>query len=217
METNIFERLSNNVQSIKEELQKEKKLFKQALENQYCFETLNFIKITREQAIKVNLNDVETINKVYFDNIKVFTAFARFYQYKKTYGAKVYCAEDILQQVYVDLRYYDFTNDSTARKCLNITCIASNNGGILHYLSYRNERKASRFLYEEINTHNSKMEDGALLLDYIKAPEIETNPETILIDRETPKQYAEAMHREIMQNLTLTQRYKYFDVFGGKK
>lgn len=215
MEITIIDRLSNNVLEIKKALQKEDKLFKEALENQYQFETLSFIKITRAEAIKINLGDIKTINKIYFDNIKIFTNFARCYEYNKTYGAKVYRAEDILQQFYVDLRYYDFTNNNTLKRCLNITCVSSNNGGILHYLQYRTERKATKFLYEQINSHNSKMEDGALLLDFVEAPEKETNPEAIMIDRETPKKYNQAMHREIMKNLTRSQRYNYLDVFGG--
>ena len=214
METNIIERLSNNSPEIKKSLLNEKRLFKQALENQYQFIELSFIKITREEAIQVNLGDVNTINKVYFENIKVFKNFSKYYQFNKTTGAKLYCAEDILQQIYIDLRYYDFTNDNTARKCLNLTCVSSNNGGILNYLQYRRERKASKFLYDEIKMHNSKMTDGAFLLDCIEAPEKETNPEAILIDRETPKQYTEAMHLEILKNLTRTERYKYLEAFG---
>ena len=210
----ILDRLSDSVPGIKKTLQKEKEFFKKALESQYNFNALTFIKITREEAIKINLGDIKTINKVYFDNIRLFKNFAGYFQFNKTTGAKVYCVEDILQQVYVDLRYYDFTSDSTARKCLNITCKSSNNGGILNHIKYRNERKASCFLYEQINAHNSKMEDGALLLDIVEAPEKETNPEAILIDRETPKQYTEAMHEEIIKNLPRAQRYKYIEMFG---
>lgn len=215
MVVTIFDRLSDNLPEIKQVLQKEERLFKQALENQYKLKTLSFVKITREEAIKVNLGDIETINKVYFQNISVFTNFARYYEYNKTYGTKIYNTEDILQQVYVDLRYYDFTNENTVKKCLNITCVSSNMGGILNYLHYRTERKPTKFLYEQISAHNSKMEESALLLDYIQADEKETNPETIMIDRETPKQYTQAMHREIMKNLTRSQRYKYFDIFGN--
>lgn len=214
MEITIFDRLSNNAPEIKKALQKEKDFFKQALESQYKFSALTFIKITRKEAIKVNLGDVKTINKVYFDNIRLFKNYAGHYQFNKTSGAKIYCFEDILQQIYVDIRYYDFTSDSTARKCLNITCSSSNNGGILNYLKYRSERKAFKFLYEQINVHNSKMEDGALLLDLIEAPEKETNPEVILIDRETPKKYTEVMHREILKSLPRAQRYKYIEAFG---
>ena len=214
MEITIFDRLSKSLPEIKKVLQKEKELFKQALESQYKFSALTFIKMTREEAIKINLGDVKTLNKVYFDNIRVFTNFARYYQFNKTNGTKVYFAEDILQQVYVDLRYYDFTSDSTARKCLNITCVSSNNGGILNYLKYRSERKASKFLYEQIKAHNSKMEEGDELIELIQAPEKETNPEAILIDRETPKQYTQAMHREILKSLPRAQRYKYIEAFG---
>lgn len=217
MEITIFDRLSKSVPEIKKALQKEKEFFKQVLESQYKFSTLTFIKITREEAIKVNLGDVKTLNKVYFENIKVFTSFARYYQYNKNDGAKIYFAEDILQQIYVDLKYYDFTNESTARRCLNITCVSVNNGGILNYLKYRSERKASKFLYEQISAHNSKMEENAELIDLIQAPEKETNPEAILIDRETPKQYTEAMHREILKSLPRAQRYKFMEAFGGEK
>ena len=97
MEITIFDRLSKSVPEIKKALQKEKEFFKQALESQYKFSALTFIKITREEAIKVNLGDVKTLNKVYFDNIRVFTNFARYYQFNKNAGTKVYFAEDILQ------------------------------------------------------------------------------------------------------------------------
>ena len=101
MEITIFDRLSGNAPEIKKALQKEKELFEQALKNQYQFNVLSFIKITREEAIKVNLGDIETINKVYFDNIRVFRNFARFYEFNKTYGTKVYCAEiNIFRAIY---------------------------------------------------------------------------------------------------------------------
>ena len=94
MEITIFDRLSNNAPEIKKALQKEKDFFKQALESQYKFSALTFIKITRKEAIKVNLGDVKTINKVYFDNIRLFKNYAGHYQFNKTSGAKIYCFEE---------------------------------------------------------------------------------------------------------------------------
>lgn len=217
MEVTIFDRLSGNVPEIKKELQKENKLFREALERQYNFDKLTFIKLTRAEAIKVNLGDVKTINEVYFRNIKHFKNIAGYYHYNKSFGAKIYYIEDILQQIYVDLRYYDFTKDSTARKCLNITCLSSNYGGILHYLEYRSDRKATRFLYDQINAHNSKMEEAAELIDFIGADERRSNPETILIDREEPKLYTQVMHVEIIKSLPRSQRYKYIEAFEGGK
>lgn len=165
MEITIFDRLSSSAPEIKKALQKEKELFKKALENQYNFNKLKIIKITREEAIKVNLGDIKAINKVYFENIRTFTNFARCYYFNKTYGAKIYCAEDILQQIYVDLRYYDFTSNSTTQKCLNITCASSNNGGILNYLNYRSERKACFSFFKHPNANGIVKETVAPIID----------------------------------------------------
>lgn len=215
MEVTIFESLSAS-NAIKKALTESRELYIKALKRQYTFGRLKIMNVTKEQAIKINLGDLATINKVYFENIEVIKKFARCYQYRMSFGTRLYLAEDIIQQVYVDLRYYDFTSNKTLRHCLNCTCKTSNNGGIMKYKAYRSERKTARFLYDEIRPHNSKMEEAAELIDFVGADERQSNPETILIDREEPKLYTEAMHREIIQSLPRTQRYKYLEAFGGE-
>lgn len=184
------------------------------LKRQYKYGRLTVMNVTREEAIKINLGNLKTINKVYFDNIDVIERYARCYQYRMSTGTRIYRAEDIINQVYVDIRYYDFTDDSTLKHCLNCTCKTSNNGGIMNYNAYRSERKTSRFLYDEIKTHNAKMEDGATLIDYVGADELKSNPEAILIDQETPKKYTRAMQRDLIARLKRSEINGFLEAFG---
>ena len=64
-------------------------------------------KITPEQIEKIKERDLDTVNQVYFDNLDKFKAMA----YNFCYSREVsYCFEDCVQQVYVDLLDYDFSN-----------------------------------------------------------------------------------------------------------
>lgn len=66
--------------------------------------------ITPEQFEKIKVKDKESINKFYFDNLKHFENLARSY---KTQCLKIsgtsYEVEDMLQQIYLDLFYIDFS------------------------------------------------------------------------------------------------------------
>ncbi len=61
--------------------------------------------ITPEQVEKIKANDLETINRVYFDNYYKFERIAKHYCYKVR---RQDCLQDCLQQIYVDLPIYKY-------------------------------------------------------------------------------------------------------------
>ena len=67
-------------------------------------------KITPEQIEKIKERDRDTVNKVYFDNLDKFKRMA----YKYCRNSKQYSFfKDCIQQIYVDMLYYDYTNSQT--------------------------------------------------------------------------------------------------------
>lgn len=66
--------------------------------------------ITSEDVAKIKMNDRETVNKVYFDNYERLKRIAL----KKAYKfCKRDMWEDCLNQIYIDLPLYDYTNALT--------------------------------------------------------------------------------------------------------
>ncbi|MCI9405033.1 MAG: hypothetical protein HFJ21_06995 [Clostridia bacterium] len=64
-------------------------------------------KITPEQIERIRQRDRDTVNQVYFDNLDKFKAMAyRFCGLRKFYDD----FQDCVQQIYIDLVNYDFTN-----------------------------------------------------------------------------------------------------------
>ena len=84
--------------------------------------------ITPEDVERIKANDRETINRVYFDNLRKFERIAHKYiAVKRAVGLDIdrTLAEDIRQQIYIDLPLYDYTNTLTfyyglARTCYNV-------------------------------------------------------------------------------------------------
>lgn len=188
----------------------------EALKMRYNYTVLPILNITKTEAIKINMHDRSTINKVFFGNLDFFTRYARKAVYN-CYGVKSLCAEDIINQIYVDIRYYDFATEKTLRRCLSITCKTSNSGGITSYSSWRNERKADCFLYDLLSSHTSKMEEGETLLDFIKADD-KSDPEVLLISKaeeEASRPYTELMIKQVTERLPPSQRKKFLEAFGG--
>ena len=67
-------------------------------------------KITPSQIARIGLNDRETINFVYFDNLPKFRKLAVKYCY---HAQDFSFLEDCIQQIYIDLPRYDYTNTKT--------------------------------------------------------------------------------------------------------
>ncbi len=85
-------------------------------------------KITPEDIEKIKANDRDTINRVYFDNLPKFEKIAKRYIWRlraSNITVDMSNAEDITQQIYLDLPYYTFDNAlkfyySIRRTCCNI-------------------------------------------------------------------------------------------------
>lgn len=193
------------------------KSFRQELEERYTYKTFDLLNITKEEAILINLHSKKTINRVYFDNIRYFTNVSRFFARKLTFGTRIFEPEDILQQIYVDIRFYDFTNRKTFYHCLKATARTYLYGGI-ESAQYYKDGRINCSIYQPVNAHTSKMDAGTELIDFLRGPE-ETNPETIFINREEKearKEYEKTMLSEIASKLTLKQREKFYKMFGNE-
>ena len=71
--------------------------------------------ITPEQIEKIKANDRDTLNNVYFDNYDKFKRMAKGYCYKIR---RLDLLEDCIQQVYVDMANYDYTNALVLASCI---------------------------------------------------------------------------------------------------
>lgn len=188
------------------------------LENYYKFDVLPRFGITKEQAIKINMGDKETINAVYFANVRYFTSLSIYMERYESHGTTRYLAEDTVNQIYIDMRYYDYSSVKTFKRGVFTTCRNINTGGILSAGNSNGaSKKCAHFLYDEIKAHNSKMEDGKTLLDYIsETMTAKDDPESLLIRQEDGdnEQYAEIMLHQILNKLPPKQRNKFAEAFG---
>lgn len=73
-------------------------------------------KITPEQIERLKAKDIETLNKVYFDNLEKFKRIGITFCLK---ARDFYFYDDFLNQVYVDLPFYHFENLSKFYMSLN--------------------------------------------------------------------------------------------------
>ena len=217
MEYNIIDKIkySKELQAeLKNGIAERKETYREQLERLYNYDILPGYNLIKENAIKISMQNRKAIDGFYFDNIKRFTRMAYAFIKKNNYGTAVYTVEDILNQIYVDCRYYDFTSEKRLTQCIYATCRMSNYGGILNSREYRKDKKASRFLYDEISARSHKMEDGASLIDFIGTPDEESNPETIMINREQGKDYKTEMIKQLLRAVPRSQRKKFLDLLN---
>lgn len=217
MEYNIIDKIKSSEElqaQPKNGIEERKETYREQLERLYNYDILPGYNLSKEDAIKISMQNRKAIDGFYFDNIKRFTRMAWAFIRRNNYGTAVYTVEDILNQIYVDCRYYDFTSEKRLTQCIYATCRMSNYGGILNSREYRKDKKASRFLYDEISARNHKMEDGASLIDFIGTPDDTTNPETILINREQGKGYNVEMIKQLLRALPPAQRKKFLDLLN---
>lgn len=64
-------------------------------------------KITPEDTARIKAGDRETVNRVYFDNLSIFRKMAGKYCF---YAGSYDFYEDCIQQIYIDMTCYDYTN-----------------------------------------------------------------------------------------------------------
>ena len=72
--------------------------------------------ITPEDVKKIKAVDRETINRVYFANLKKFERIANNYCCFVIRNPSFF--EDCVQQIYVDLLFYDYTDNKTLYNCI---------------------------------------------------------------------------------------------------
>lgn len=217
MEYNIIDKIKSSEElqaQLKNGIEERKETYREQLERLYNYDILPGYNLSKEDAIKISMQNRKAIDSFYFNNVKRFSRMAwSFIRWHKG-GADFYTVEDILNQIYVDCRYYDFTSEKRLTKCIYATCRMVNYGGVLNSREYRKDKKASHFLYDEISTRNHKMEDGASLIDFIGTPDDTTNPETILINREQGKGYNVEMIKQLLRALPRAQRKKFLDLLN---
>ena len=124
--------------------------------------------ITPQQIDEIKQGNRETINAVYFDNLPKFRKMASNYCWKWQFNKNL--ADDITQQIYIDLPTYDFTNTFTLAKGIKksmrnaIWC-----GQEFSPLSIDMKLGAGR------NRHQD--DEGRTLAEILKAPEEEMTEE----------------------------------------
>ncbi len=216
MEYSIFDKIASSAEmkgQIENGIKNSKLSFKQALEEYYTFDFLPRFKVKKEQAIAINLHNRQAIDEFYFANTRQFYNMA--YSCTRRAGGALLknYVRDMVQQVYIDCRYYDFSTEKILIKDIYTTCRTVINGGILHVKEKHTDKKAKCSIDTIILFHNSKMDSGTSLLDYLSAPDEIYNPETLYIKNEekNEQQYKEEMYKSLAEALPKSQRQKFFD------
>ena len=215
MEYNIIDKIKSSEElqtQLKNGIEERKETYREQLKRLYNYDILPGYNLTKENAIKINLQNRQAIDIFYFGNVKRFRNMAYSFIRRNNYGTAIYAVEDMLNQIYVDCRYYDYTSEKRLTRCIFATFRMINYGGILNSAGYRKDKKTSRFLYDEISARSHKMEEGASLIDFIGVPDEQSNPETITIDREQAKGYNVEMVRRLLRVLPRSQRENFLDL-----
>lgn len=116
--------------------------------------------ITPADIEEIKAGNRDTVNRVYFDNYEKFKKISRKFCYRYFSPQLI---EDFLQQVYLDLPKYDFSNAKTFFSGLLASFLTLKFGRSVKTTSYEKELFAD--------------DDGKTLLDILKAPEVQSESE----------------------------------------
>ncbi len=125
--------------------------------------------ITPEQAIKINLGEITARNAFYFANIGFFRGYVRkkLCSRSKYNELKIEEFDDTIQQIYIDLPYYNFTNRKTFLTSLHATVRLTPYGGITNFKEYYRAVKISKTISLYHECRYKKSGNNFYLLDVI--------------------------------------------------
>lgn len=127
------------------------------------------LELTPKQAVKINLGEITARNAFYFAN----SDFLRKYIYHRVRSRHNYSDfikedyDDILQQVYLDLPYYNFTNEKTFFSSLRATERLTPYGGLINIREYYRAVKISNTISLYHESRYRKSGEKFYLLDVI--------------------------------------------------
>lgn len=128
---------------------------------------------TEEQIEKIKNKDIEAITKFYNDNYRIIYFMAKkFVRNRKNMGNYSYIVDDLLQQVFVDIPYYDFSTRAGLYYCIvKGSFLRCDFGGVLYaqekfipdakILSIdapKNDRSNSYYLIDRYSTFEDPLE-----------------------------------------------------------
>lgn len=163
--------------------------------------------ITPEQAVNINCGSLAARNAFYFNdnNFKLIKKYAlrlylKFHRERENKNELyIYELDDYMQQIYLDLPYYDLSTFNTFRNGIMKTFRYINNGGILFANQYRKEPKRLIYLDAPIDCRN---EDSECLIDTLASADATSNPELLCIAKdEKTEERAEAEYMAFVKFL----------------
>ncbi len=222
MEFTIFDSLTSNKRAkaeILKSIAEQKQDLRTFLENYYKIDITGQYNVTKAEAILINLGNAETITAVYFRNYKQFSKTAytvvRTMLYNGNFKPDI---EDILQQIYVDIRLYNFRDLNTLKKSIFKTIRTIMHGGTSNIEAYKREVKNVFSFNAMISAHNSKMEGESEILNFLEADERKTNPEAMAIyaeDRAEQRKQSLAIYNTLMATMQGKERAKLARLYEG--
>ncbi len=222
MEYSIFDILASNKRAkadILKAMSEEKQDLKTFLEKHYKADIKAQYHITKAEAVLINLGSVEIINTVYYRNFTQFSKSAyTFVKNKLSSGNFTPDIEDITQQIYIDIRYYNFESLNTLKKCILKTMQTVKNGGITNSEAYKKEIKKVVSFNATISAHNSKMAEARELLEILEADERTTNPEIMAViaeDGAEQRKQSQAIYKTLMASMQGKDRIKLAKLYEG--
>ena len=147
------------------------------VEQFYCWDeilvktggTRDKFQLTPKQAIKINLGEITARNEFYFANIQFLRGYVRKRVVERTkyndFKAEEF--DDIMQQIYLDLPYYNFTSRQTFFKSLRATIRLAAYGGLINLREYQRAVKITQTISLYHECRYQKSEDEFYLLDVV--------------------------------------------------
>lgn len=153
--------------------------------------------LTPEQAIKINLGEKTARNAFYFANIEFLRGYVRkrVCERTKCLDFKAEEFDDIMQQIYLDLPYYNFTSRQTFIRSIRATIRLAAYGGLENLREYRRAVKISETisLYHECRYQKSC--DEFYLLDVVADNMFSPEEEAIRADERTSEKEDENYYK----------------------
>ena len=109
MEYNIIDKIKSSEElqaQLKNGIEERKETYREQLERLYNYDILPGYNLTKEDAIKISMQNRKAIDSFYFNNITRFSRMAYAFVRRNNYGTAIYTVEDILNQIYIVVFYH---------------------------------------------------------------------------------------------------------------
>lgn len=151
-----------------------------------------FYKLEPKTLAGIKDGNVEAINRFYEDNFGLFRGMSgKFVRNRRLENIYRYEVDDLMQQLYVDIPHFDYTDERTLTCSIFRSFKYSDNGGILHRAASARLKNIS---IDSPIFYKGEAMDGAALLDCIVSS---AAPDEIIFESEEREKSAQRFEKII--------------------